>query len=115
MESILEKLQELKRSAWQPVTEDRDGEITESKFSGKPWLSETENWPKCGNCGKEMQLFVQLNLNKLPQELGGKFGSGLLQMFYCTSSDPMCEFEAEAYLPFSKSTLLRVVNLSAEK
>ena len=114
MEIVTEKISQFRRSAWQPVTEDRDGELTASKFSGKPWLSETESWPKCGNCGKEMQLFVQLNLDNLPQELRGEFGGGLLQMFYCTSSDPMCEVEAEAYFPFAKSTLLRVVDPTAQ-
>lgn len=110
MASVLEKLQTYPRKAWIPKTEDQDGELTASKFSGKPWLNETESWPKCGNCGKEMQLFVQLNLDMLPPEVGQEYGHGLLQMFYCTSSEPLCEDDAEAYFPFSKSTLLRVVN-----
>lgn len=110
-----EKIKQFRRSAFVPVTEDRDGDLTATKFSGKPWLDETESWPKCGICGKEMQLFVQLNLDRLPQELNRQFGSGLLQMFYCTNSDQECEVEAEAYFPFAKSTLLRVVNPSAGK
>jgi hypothetical protein len=34
-----------------------------------------------------MQLFVQLDLKTIPAELKGKFGSGLLQFFYCTGND----------------------------
>jgi uncharacterized protein YwqG len=34
-----------------------------------------------------MQFFLQINLDKLPSELNGKFGSGLLQFFYCTRDD----------------------------
>lgn len=115
MEPVLEKIQAYQRTTWLPETEDRDGELNSSKFSGKPWLSENESWPKCGNCGKEMQLFVQLNLDELPPELGHEYGRGLLQMFYCTSSDPLCEDEGEAYFPFSKSTLLRVIDPTGQK
>jgi uncharacterized protein YwqG len=112
---IIEKIRQFRRAAWKPVTENRDGALTASKFSGKPWLGETESWPVCGICGKEMQLFIQLNLDHLPQELNNRYGSGLLQMFYCTNSDVMCEFEADAFNPFAKSTLLRVVNPLAGK
>lgn len=115
MTEIFEKIRQFRRIAFEPVTEDRDGDLTASKFSGKPWLAETENWPTCGICGKKMQLFVQLNLDNLPQELNNQFGSGLLQMFYCTNSDVMCEVQAEAYFPFAKSTFLRVVNPTAGK
>lgn len=115
MESVIEKIKEYRRTAWKPQTEDRDGELTGSRFSGKPWLSENETWPKCGNCGKEMQLFVQLKLDQLPPELGNKYGHGLLQMFYCTSSEPLCENDTETWAPFSKGALLRIVDPSGGK
>ncbi len=30
-------------------------------------------------------------------------------MFYCTSSDPLCEVECEAFFPFAKSEMVRIV------
>lgn len=30
-------------------------------------------------------------------------------MFYCTSEDPMCEVECQAFFPFAKSVLVRIV------
>jgi uncharacterized protein YwqG len=97
------------RPAWVPVTLEQDGAATDSKFSGKPVLKKGENWPLCANCSKPMQLFVQLNTLQLPAEAGVK-GKGYIQMFYCTSYEPHCEVMCEAFFPFSKSTLLRLVN-----
>jgi uncharacterized protein YwqG len=97
------------RPAWLPVTTEGDGAVTDSKFSGKPVLKKGESWPACANCGKPMQLFVQLNLSKLPTAANVK-GEGYLQMFYCTSYEPHCEVECEAFFHFSKSTLLRIVS-----
>ena len=34
-----------------------------------------------------MPLFLQLDLGDLPAELGQRFGTGLLQLFYCTRDD----------------------------
>jgi hypothetical protein len=34
-----------------------------------------------------LQLFLQLDLDGLPEELGGRFGIGLLQLFYCTRGE----------------------------
>jgi len=97
------------KPAWKPVTLDHDGAPNDSKFSGKPVLKKGESWPICANCNKPMQLFVQLNLSQLPAGADIK-GEGYLQMFYCTSYEPHCEVECEAYFPFSKSTLLRIIS-----
>lgn len=51
-----------------------------------------------------MPLFLQLNLADLPTELAGNFGSGLLQLFYCTSD--YCD---DGWEPFSGSKLVRLV------
>src|SRR6476469_6890944 len=75
-----------KRTAWTPIVEEKDGEATASKFSGMPWLAEDESYPCCRNCQTSMPLLLQLNLADLPTELTGKFGSGLLQLFYCTGN-----------------------------
>ena len=72
-----------RRPAWKPVLQDGDGPPTSSKFSGMPWISGDHPWPDCGLCRRPLQLFLQLNLEDLPQELGLVFGTGLLQLFYC--------------------------------
>ena len=102
-------LRSFKRQAWLPLTSESDGDLVASKFSGRPWLSQTENWPECPNCGKPMQLFVQLNLEELPVALDQQFGRGLLQFFYCTNNDPLCEVDMAAWEPFSQSTLVRII------
>jgi uncharacterized protein YwqG len=96
-----------KRTAWTPIVEEKDGEATASKFSGMPWLAEDEPYPCCRNCQTPMPLLLQLNLADLPAELTGKFGSGLLQLFYCTGN--YCDGGWE---PFSGSKLVRLVQPS---
>ncbi|HEY9599103.1 MAG TPA: DUF1963 domain-containing protein, partial [Cyanophyceae cyanobacterium] len=108
MSLIVASLQPFMRPAFLPKVSEGDGELQSSKFSGKPWLSKNEHWPLCQYCGKPMQLFVQLNLDSLPESIQGEFGSGLLQMFYCTNTEDECDIECEAWLPFAKSVLVRV-------
>lgn len=55
-----------------------------------------------------MQLFLQLDLTELPKELGGRFGDGLLQLFYCVNFD--CDKSLEAWQPFAEPTVVRVVH-----
>ncbi len=114
---LLQKLERIKRKTWKPVTQEGDGEVTASKFSGAPCLLKNEKWPVCPNCRKPMQLFLQLNIAELPGEFkaASQMSGGLLQMFYCVSKDPPCEIDCKAYYPFSKSTLLRIINPDAEK
>jgi uncharacterized protein YwqG len=107
-ENLVQRLESVKRTAWRPVTETKTGTVLNSKFSGVPLLAATETWPCCTNCGKEMQLFLQLNTDDLPSEVQKVFGAGMLQVFYCTNSEQECEIECEAYAPFAKSTLLRI-------
>src|SRR5262249_35323429 len=76
-------LESHRRHAWLPLCEDGDGPAVASKFAGTPWLAPGERWPHCGSCGRPMDLFLQLDLSGLPRELGGRFGGGLLQFFYC--------------------------------
>lgn len=103
------KLLPLERSAWIPVTVEGDGPLTASKFSGNPWLAVGEVWPICANCGESMRFFLQLDLNDFPDSLQGKYGSGLLQLFYCTNKEAFCEMYCDAFLPFAKSELVRLV------
>jgi uncharacterized protein YwqG len=73
-----------RRPAWRPVVKEGDGPATASKFCGSPWIGPDAPWPNCGRCEKALQLFLQLDLGKLPKGLGRQFGAGLLQLFYCT-------------------------------
>ena len=109
MNTIPFKIKHLARKTWKPLIANGDGLPSASKFSGKPWLGKNEQWPECPNCGKTMQLFLQLDLAQLPEPVRDEFGSGILQMFYCTNSDPLCEVECKAFFPFAKSEMLRIV------
>lgn len=75
------------RPAWKPVTRPGDGAATVSKLGGLPALAPGEPWPTCPDCGRPMPLLLQLNLATLPEELGTPFGTGLLQLFACTSGE----------------------------
>lgn len=97
-----------KRKAWKPVTEAGDGDLKASKFSGIPWLGQGESWPDCECCQKPMQLFLQLNLATLPQDLAKKFGKGLIQLFYCIDSN--CEDSEESYLGNDTSMRVRLLS-----
>ncbi|MBD2741223.1 DUF1963 domain-containing protein [Coleofasciculus sp. FACHB-1120] len=109
---LKQKLNGVRRSAWKPIVQEGDGDLTASKFAGKPWLSADETWPTCPNCQKPMQFFLQLNLDKLPESLNGKFGSGLLQFFYCTNYEPPychCEVDCGAWEAFVNTQLVRII------
>lgn len=101
--------------AWQPQVRQGDGSLLDSKFSGKPYLLPGEQYPHCLNCGKPMQLFVQLNLDTLPEKPIKSFGNSLLQLFYCTSTEPHCDSDCEANVAFSDvpgmGKLIRIIDL----
>jgi len=90
-EEIIEKLEpwlaKHRRPAWKPIVESGDGAVTASKFSGIPWIGKDSPWPNCGHCEQPLQLLLQLNLTDLSAELGQPFGTGLLQLFYCTHEE----------------------------
>lgn len=90
-----------RRPAWRPVLRAGDGPVTASKMSGKPLLLQDEDWPHCASCKRPLQLFFQLNLDRLPKEVGKPFGSGLLQLFYCRGAgERTCESD-DGWEPFS--------------
>lgn len=84
-----------RRTAYLPVTNHKDGEVTASKFSGTPWLSEKEEWPVCGHCGKPLTFFLQLSGRDTPAE-AGLAGDDLIQLFYCIADDG-CEYECDGW------------------
>jgi uncharacterized protein YwqG len=109
LEVLRARIKGLRLPAFKAVIEPGDGPTTASKFSGKAYVLEGEDWPLCPNCNKPMQLFLQLDLGSLPKELKGRFGTGLLQMFYCTSFEPNCEVASSGWVPFSKNGVVRVL------
>ncbi len=109
LHELEERLRPFERTAWVPEVVDGDGPPTVSKFSGTPALGLSEEWPRCGNCQRPMQLFVQLNGEDLPEAGAAGLVGGGLQWFYCTSEQPHCESECDAFFPHSRSTLVRLL------
>lgn len=100
----VELLEGLKRTAYLPITSEHENTFSDqSKIGGFPYLRNAEDWPQCPNCQKHLQLFVQLNLEQLPE----RKDQGLIQLFYCTSSEPDCETALKAFFPFSSAVVCR--------
>jgi hypothetical protein len=76
-----------RQAAWKPIVEASDGTAAVSKFGGVPWLEPETPWPECLHCKMPLPLFLQLDLSDLPRELDNRFGTGLLQLFYCTRDE----------------------------
>ncbi|MGV2828896.1 pentapeptide repeat-containing protein [Myxosarcina sp. GI1(2024)] len=85
LDLITEKLNPVKRKAYLPITVREDRGSNASKFAGKPWLNKNESYPVCSCCNNPLCFFLQLNLDEFPKNLNGEFGSGILQLFYCTN------------------------------
>jgi hypothetical protein len=108
--AALAKVAAHRRTAYLPVVEDGDTVAAGSKLAGAPALAPGEAWPACAHCGRPMQLFVQLSGDELPAAARERVRPGeLLQLFYCTSVEPHCEGECDAWSPHAESTLLRLV------
>lgn len=104
LNKALHDLEQLKRTAYLPITSEQENSFSEqSKIGGFPYLRNTEDWPQCPNCQKHMQLFVQLNLEQIPEQKD----KGLIQLFYCTSKEPDCETALKAFFPFSSAVVCR--------
>lgn len=104
LEKLYHQLQEVKRTAYIPVTEEKTSEFdASSKMGGYPYLRSEEDWPKCPGCKKHLHLFVQLNERDLPE----RNEKGIIQLFYCVSEDMECENMFDSWEPFSKGTIVR--------
>lgn len=111
LRKAIELLSKYKRKAYLPKTQDNQNEFsTSSKIGGFPYLRNEDDWPVCPNCKKNMQLFLQLNLNDLPE----RQDKGLIQLFYCTTDEPHCESDLEAFFPFSKAVNCRKIDINGE-
>ncbi len=86
------------RPYWTPtVTERMDGDIEyfkQSKYGGVPYLKYGEEWPRCLRCDHKLYLYLQLNMNTLPEEYTNKwllnsdiYRNYLLQYFQCIESN----------------------------
>ena len=91
------------------MIENGDGAIFSSKFSGQPLLVANETHPICPNCERPRQLFLQLNLDDLPTEIKNEYGEGIVQLFYCTNEESLCEVDCQAFFPFAASVLARLI------
>ncbi len=107
MDELRTELKEFERPAWIPQVRFRAGEVTSSKLGGTPWLSQAEEWPRCGVCSRPMELFLQLNSGDLPGEMSNRF-QGLLQVFLCVTNGYSTGTCALGYEGFSKASMLRL-------
>ena len=113
-DEILKKIAVYRRNTWMPVVDEGEQEILDSKIGGKAYIPGGEKHPQCPNCSKELTLFLQLNPKDFPENSDlDPEPDKLIQLFYCTSQEPHCETECEAFLPFSKSVVARTVSLPA--
>jgi uncharacterized protein YwqG len=103
------KAEGFSKKTWVPITENKDGGVTNSKFSGKPFLCKGEKWPQCGLCSHPLQLLIQINLEELPEEKR-IFGKGLLQLFFCTNDEFACFVDMASYNDPPPHQILRVIN-----
>lgn len=96
-----------KRNAWRPLVGD-SGITSLSYFGGEPTASDGAIWPSCAQCSKPMKFFFQLDLSALPTIFDTPVREGVLQLFYCSSDDGMCE----TWEAFSGTHDLRIVPVS---
>ena len=109
IDAILAKIE---RPWYRPKTSPGDGSSTATKFGGRAFIPAGESWPRCGSCGAELPLFVQLDLASLPEELAHPHREGLVQLFYCTSE---CEVACSAWDAGAKSVVTRWLIPAAEQ
>ncbi len=114
LQNILSNLHSVKRQAYLPLVEDGDFDIAGSKFSGIPQTSSKHPWPICPSCNQKMQLFWQQALSGGELNHDYPITTGLLQLFYCVTDEPLCEDELQSYDPFSKAVNIRVVDALGE-
>lgn len=108
---LLETLEKHKRTAYLPVTKVVKPKFSSSsKIGGLPYLRSAEDFPICPNCKNHLQLFLQLNMDEIPE----KKSTGLIQLFYCTNLDPHCEMYLESFFPFSEGVVCRKIEVNGE-
>jgi uncharacterized protein YwqG len=76
----------LSKRVWIPISDTKPSSVVNSKFSGKPFILKGEEYPKCKKCNNNLELFVQINFEELPQEIK-ILKKGLIQFFLCHNQD----------------------------
>ncbi len=98
------------RPAWWPVVADDGESLSVTRFGGVPWVLDGESAPTCETCGRELQLFVQLELASLPAEFTVVKREGVVQLFYCRGGNTSDEHEGcsgeAGDVPFSTAVKL---------
>jgi Domain of unknown function (DUF1963) len=105
-DELIADLAAFKRFAWKPHVTTEYGPAIGSKFGGTPWLSKQEEWPRCGECGRLMDLWLQLNSADLPPECAELF-DGVLQVFACEAEE-YWDGPCQSGWPFSTASFVRV-------
>jgi uncharacterized protein YwqG len=107
----LATIDKFKKTAYKPITETVEKQFNaNSKFGGLPYLRNETDWPICPNCNQHKQLFLQLEMEKLPINPQ----NGLLQLFYCITEKSDCETELEAFFPFSAAVTCRKIEVDGD-
>ena len=96
-----------RRNAWR-VSIDNTNADSFSWFGGHPTGTVDCAWPACAECTKPMRFFLQLDLASLPEQFDAPLREGILQLFYCSSDDGMCD----TWEAFSGTHELRLVQKS---
>jgi uncharacterized protein YwqG len=90
------------RSAWLRIT--AETQDSTSWFGRTPSQSASRDWPKCQSCEAPMQFFLQLDLGTLPVGFNVAQRTGLVQLFYCSTDDGLCD----TWQPFSGTHDIRL-------
>lgn len=111
MHELHARLKLHERPTWQPQTVDEDHGAAASKFGGMALVSADWPVPTCPGCQQPLTLLVQLNPADLPADMAPRLQHQVLQLFYCTNGQTNCESDYEAFFPFSRSVVVRLVPL----
>lgn len=95
------KIPESCRCAWKPKFNKRTNvDITHSKVGGYPFLSSSEEWPRC-NKGHALIFIIQLRISEMPKQVQAAFGrkgndgqvktDEMIQLFICDEGS--CGYE----------------------
>ena len=96
------------RLAWVPIVSETQDST--SWFGGTPAQSASSDWPICSECEQPMLFFLQLDLSTLPEGFNAVQRTGVVQLFYCSTDDGMCN----TWEPFSGTHHIRLFSNGVE-
>jgi uncharacterized protein YwqG len=111
--ATIDRLNKYKKTTYLPkVVLSQNTFSHKSKFGGFPYLRNEKDWETCPTCNKQMEMFLQLNTNEIPEIEFRK--DCVIQIFYCRedfeSLSRLIEIEGE-----SKKVKCDIINLLQEK